>query len=116
MPPKWPHSNWADVWYGPAPFGIRRARIESHLESVPGKQLVIVQYSQNHNPLDEWVYNAPDIANSQVIWARDMGPDENLKLLDHYKNRTVWFVRPDDPSAELIPYCSASYNAESQAQ
>lgn len=104
LPPEWPPSNWNNIWYGPAPFGTERAHIKSHLESLPGKQLVIVQYSQNHNPLDEWVYNAPDIAHAKVIWARDMGPAENLDLIRYYKGRTVWLVQPDKYPAALAPY------------
>ena len=68
------------------------ATVEARLESLPGKQLAIVHYAPDHSPLDEWVYNAPDIAHSKVIWARDMGPAENLDLIRYYKNRTVWLV------------------------
>ncbi len=40
---------------------------------MPSKQLVIVSYSPDHHPADEWVYNESDIENAKVIWARDMG-------------------------------------------
>ncbi len=106
MLPEWPPSNWSDSWYGPGPFGAERARIEAHLEHLPGKQLVIVQYSQDHNPLDEWVYNAADINDSKVIWARDMGPEQNLQLIRYYKNRTVWLVQPDANPPKITPYPS----------
>ncbi|HET8637974.1 MAG TPA: hypothetical protein VFL96_14095 [Acidobacteriaceae bacterium] len=90
--------------YGPNQFGLPRATVESHLASLPGNQLAIVHYSQNHSPLDEWVYNAPDISDAKVIWARDMGPAENLDLIRYYKNRTVWLVQPDKYPAALTPY------------
>ncbi|MFZ0662130.1 MAG: hypothetical protein WAM66_05515 [Acidobacteriaceae bacterium] len=97
--------QWAINWYGPAPqFGLPRATVEAQLEKLPGKQLAIVHYSPGHSPLDEWVYNAPDIDHSKVIWARDMGPDQNLDLIRYYKNHTVWLVQPDDRSSEVTPY------------
>lgn len=103
-PAEFPPTNWFDNWYGPAVYGMPRAQIESHLESLPGKQLVIVRYSEDHNPLDEWVYNAPDIDTSKVIWARDMGPAQNLELIHYYTNRTVWLVQPDTNPASISPY------------
>jgi len=78
-----------------------------------GKQLVIVHYAPDHNPLDEWVYNAPDIADSKVIWARDMGPAENLDLIHYYKGRTVWLVQPDKYPAALTPYTIPEQEAAS---
>jgi hypothetical protein len=54
--------------------------------------------------MDEWVYNAPDIDHSKVIWARDLGPAQNLELIRYYKSRTVWLVQPDtDPIVSPYP-------------
>lgn len=95
---------WVVNWYGPGEFGTERAKVETHLENLPGQQLAIVHYSPSHSSLVEWVYNAPDIDHSKVIWARDMGPEQNLDLIHYYKNRTVWLIQPDDPSSEVAPY------------
>lgn len=105
--------QWAINWYGPNQFGAARATVEARLERLPGKQLAIVHYAPDHSPLDEWVYNAPDIAHSKVIWARDMGAAENLKLIDHYKNRTVWLVQPDSYPNAVIPYTVPEQEAAS---
>jgi hypothetical protein len=70
--PEWPGLQWTDRWYGPDHFGTERARIESEMEQLPGQQLILVRYSALHNPLDEWVYNAADIDDSKVVWAREM--------------------------------------------
>jgi hypothetical protein len=96
--------HWAVNWYGPGEFGVARATVEARLERLPGKQLAIVRYSPGHSPLDEWVYNAPDIDHSKVIWAQDMGAAENLDLIHSYKNRTVWLIQPDSHSSEITPY------------
>jgi hypothetical protein len=100
----WPSASWASVWHGPGHIGVARAQIESELEHLPGKQLVIVRYSADHNSFDEWVYNAADIDNSKVIWAREMSDKENLELMRYYKDRKVWLVQPDLQPARLSPY------------
>ena len=98
----WP--TW--TWYGSEDFGAARAQIQAALEHLPGRQLVIVRYAPTHNPLDEWVYNAADIAASPVIWAREMRTSENLELMRYYKDRTVWLIEPDKHPAEVSPYPS----------
>jgi hypothetical protein len=101
---QWPASEWSGMWDGPGHFGTERAHIESELEKLPGKQLVIVRYSPSHYPIDEWVYNAADIDASKVIWAREMGAAKDIELIRYYKNRTVWLVQPDKQPAEISPY------------
>jgi hypothetical protein len=99
-----PGGEWAAEWYGPGPYGAARARIQSQLQRLPGKQLVIVQYAPAHSPFDEWVYNAADINDSKVLWARDMSPAENLQLIRYYKDRKVWLVQPDTAPVVATPY------------
>jgi hypothetical protein len=91
----WPPSAWTANWYGPGELGEPRVRVLAGLEQQPGKQLVIVRYSKNHNPVWEWVYNAADIENSKVIWAREMDAENNLELIRYYHDRKVWLVQPD---------------------
>jgi hypothetical protein len=102
--PEWPASNWSGAWYGPGAFGASRAQVESSLEALPGKQLAIVRYSSAHYPLDEWVYNGPDIEGSKVIWAREMNGQDDLELIRQYQGRQVWLVQPDTHPAEVTPY------------
>jgi hypothetical protein len=102
--PEYPATNWNCVWYGPDHFGTDRLRVENELEGLPGKQLVIVRYSPQHNPLNEWVYNEPDIDGSKVIWAREMDAAQNRELMSYYKGRTVWLVQPDANPASVSPY------------
>lgn len=96
--------TWSGDWYGPDQIGRVRAAVEQRLEQLPGSQLVIVRYSRQHNPLDEWVYNAPDIDHSKIIWAREMNAASNLELTRYYKDRTVWLVEPDNDPINLSPY------------
>jgi hypothetical protein len=101
---EWPASNWNFTWFGPEHFGIARAQIEAKLAKLPGQQLVIVRYNPDHNPFDEWVYNAPDIDSSKVVWAREMGPEDNRELIQYYAHRKVWLVEPDAVPARISPY------------
>lgn len=102
--PKWPASAWNFNWYGPGEFGKPRTQIQTALEDLPGQHLAIVRYASDHNPLDEWVYNPPDIDGAKVIWAREMRPDEDLQLIRYYPGRRVWLVEPDARPRQVSPY------------
>ena len=94
----------AAMWYGPDDYGTERAQIESRLEQLPGKQLVIVRYCPQRNCLDEWVYNSADIDKSKVIWAREMDAANDFDLIQYYNDRKVWLVRMDTQPATVAPY------------
>ncbi len=102
--PNRPLSTWICNWYGPDLFTSDRVSVVRKLQQDPGKQLAIVRYSPTHDPLDEWVYNAADIDDSKVIWARDMDAAANRELIEHYSHRKVWLVQPDLPQSEVAPY------------
>jgi hypothetical protein len=56
---------------------------------------------------DECVYNSADIDASQIVWARDMGEEKNLELVDYYRgSRKIWLYQPDTDPTALIPYGS----------
>ncbi|MGB9360163.1 MAG: hypothetical protein WCA99_01075 [Candidatus Sulfotelmatobacter sp.] len=90
--PPWPRGN------------LDRAATERELEGMPGRQLVLVCYGRHHNVDWEWVWNGADIDGSRVVWARDMGDDENQELLNYYKDRKVWRVNGDISPPRLEPY------------
>jgi hypothetical protein len=74
------------------------------LEQTPGRHLVIVRYGPNHPLQEEWVYNRADIDAARVVWAREMDPQEERKLLEYFKDRRVWVLTVDQASRRLKPY------------
>jgi hypothetical protein len=80
-----------------------RRPILKQLEEAPGNQLVFVRYGPFH-PLREWISNAADIDRSKVVWALDLGPEEDSKLHGYYQDRTVWLAEPDARPPRLLPY------------
>jgi hypothetical protein len=76
------------------------------LKQQGGQHLIVVRYGPRHSSHQEWVYNEADIDNSRVVWAREMDPARNRRLLEYFKNRHAWLLDVDDDSkpAQLEPY------------
>jgi hypothetical protein len=104
--PRPPHLSpvWLDNNATPSPNQIERSRLLSLLELEHGKQLVIVRYSPDHSPHEEWVYNGADINNAKVVWARELDPAGNTRLIEYFSDRLVWLLQPDENPPRLSPY------------
>jgi hypothetical protein len=83
---------------------VRRIMVARALAEVPGKLLVFVHYQPQHIFQDEWVYNAADIDDATVVWARDLGDEENQKLLRYYPGRLALLLEPDVRPPRLTRY------------
>lgn len=88
----------------PEIWSLQRARILKQLESIEGRQLVIVRYGPSHDPADEWVYNEADIGAARVVWAREMDTQNDSGLLSYFEDRRVWLLEPDKIPVKLEPY------------
>ncbi len=95
-----PYESWDFINRGD-PEG--RIRIQKQLAQAPGKHLVFVRYGPLH-PLLEWVSNAADIDRARLVWALDLGSEENEKLRHYYPDRTAWLVEPDALPPRLSAY------------
>jgi hypothetical protein len=102
------HETWDFINYGD-PEG--RVAIQNQLASLPGKQLVFVRYGPRHM-FHNWIHNAADIDRARIVWARDLGPEENEKLRNYYQDRTLWLVEPDNWPVKLEPYHPAALQFE----
>jgi hypothetical protein len=84
--------------------GWTRARVASQLEQLPGNQLVLVRYAKLHCVHNEWVYNSADIEHAKVVWAREIPGVDMNPLLEYFKGRKMWIVKPDDDHPKLVPF------------
>ena len=86
------------TWGSMYPPSNRRFELERRFKEQGGKHLVLIRYRDHSRPLpihNEWVYNAADIDQSQVVWARELDEEHNRRLLEYFKDRQVWVVDPD---------------------
>jgi hypothetical protein len=84
----------------------RRIYVNRELAKIPGDLLVFVRYQYPQHPFqDEWVYNAADIDHARIVWARDLGAEEDAKLEQYYPGRKAIVLEPDErpPSLEIEP-------------
>jgi len=81
-----------------------RTAIAEKLNHTPGKHLIMVRYTDDHNIHDDWVYNDAEIDKAKVLWARELDPEQNAKLFAYFKDRKIWLVTPDDDNTYLETY------------
>lgn len=90
-----------------AGFGVQRARILDRLAEDGDRHLVLVRYSPDHSAHSEWVYNDADIEDAAVVWAREMGTEQNQELIEYFRERRVWLLVADAETPQLSPYSFA---------
>ncbi|MEI9973655.1 MAG: hypothetical protein WDO73_17370 [Ignavibacteriota bacterium] len=96
-----PYETWDNINHGNPE---RRLAIAEELNRAPGDLLVFVRYAPQHIFQEEWVWNAADIDGAHVVWARDLGPAENAKLVAYYPTRTALLFEPDARPMRLTRY------------
>ncbi len=79
-----------------------RARMQSDLEGQVQPCVVFVEYGPGHSVHDEWVYNGADLASTRVLWARDLGPESNALVMQHYPGRRAYHLRLDVNQAPVF--------------
>ncbi len=98
------YETWDAINHGD-PDG--RIAVNRRLAEAWGKQLVFVRYWPPHRFV-EWVHNAADMDGARVVWARDLGAEENEKLRRYYPDRRAWLLEPDFRPPRLSPYPGAA--------
>lgn len=86
---------------GPAAFKSLRRSLIAQLDAAPGKQLVLVRYSAEHNPYMDFVVNGADFDEERILWARAMGAEADRSLIDYFHDRRIWLLDGDDPTPQL---------------
>ncbi len=98
------------------PHRDARAYIESWLSARPMKHLVIVRYKATHSPNQEWVYNQADIDASKVVWAREMDPESDARLIRYFADRQIWLVEADVLPQHVVRYPGPQPEAANKKQ
>jgi hypothetical protein len=75
---------------------------------MPGQLLVFVRYSPHHIYQNEWVWNEADIDRSRIVYARDLGPQEDETLIHYYPNRKVLLLEPDSSVPQISSFAPAA--------
>jgi hypothetical protein len=96
-----------ESWCCVQPGNQNKARVLETLDKLGGKHLVIVKQKDNPNDFLQWIYNAADIDASQVVWARDLGPEQDRALVRYFHDRRAWLVDPNPQPARLTPFSGA---------
>ncbi len=97
--PRGPLERWA----------AQRAATQRRLESLPGRQLVIVHYRPRHDFYEEWVQNRADPKQAKVVWAREGTTKENCRLIASYSGRMVWLLDADRTQLDkYTPNCAGT--------
>jgi hypothetical protein len=94
-------------WRWPSAVGAKRAKLLRQLEASGGQHLVLVRYTHDHDPGNEWVYNDAAIDASPVVWARELDTASNAKLMRYFEGRRVWLTEPDMQEPVLTLYRDA---------
>ena len=67
-----------------------------------GAHLVIVHYRPGHDIHHEWVQNLADIDGSPIVWAREMNPEADGKLIRCFQGRKIWLLDADARPPKLM--------------
>lgn len=79
-----------------------RARYQESLELEKGRHIVLMDDSPVLERHVTWIHNSADIDNSKIVWARSISPEKDRRLLEYYRDRTVWHVSFEDGEPTLV--------------
>jgi hypothetical protein len=97
------------------PVGFeRRYRIQQQFQASGRKHLIIVHYRSGHSPNQDWIGNGADFDSDPVLWARDLSPESNDRLVQYFKGREAWWVDADAPQLEVVSYSEAKEKLRSR--
>jgi hypothetical protein len=111
-----PLSYWPLQWYGGNPDVVQPASLTAPITKSHRKVLIFVRYGPAHDMGDEWVYNAPDIDNAPIVWAREIDPASDAALIREMSNRSVWLFEPDKHPWNLRPYSPSASDSKATRQ
>ena len=102
-----PSATMAGANFIHADWSGRRAALIARLSALERRQLVIVRYpSPDWDVDEEWVYNGADLDRQRVVFAHDLGTEQNRALFNYYSDRTALLMTFDSASKQehIEPY------------
>jgi hypothetical protein len=97
-----------DIWCCANTGNLAREDIIERLAVLGGRHLVMAHYKWGHVVHSEWVYNAADIDNSNIVFARGMDPVSDRELMEYFKDREVWVLDADQNPVTIKHYKTAN--------
>jgi hypothetical protein len=98
------------------PMSQHRVDLINQLKKDSARDVIVVRYGPDHFPHFIWVYNRADIDASDIIWARDLGEEENHNLFEYYQDRKIWLLEADrwtEGHLTLVPYPKSGHEKKS---
>jgi hypothetical protein len=80
-----------------------RHNLAAQLSADGQRHLLLVRYGPQHNLHQEWVYNPAQIDDAQLVWAREMDPENNRRLIEYFNDRVCHLVLIEGGSPSLQP-------------
>jgi hypothetical protein len=90
------------------PLPEERQAVIEQLAKQGGPDLVLVRYSSDHDPHQEWVYNRADIDRAPIVWAHEMGREQDRAMIEYFHDRRIWLLEPDVTPPRLAPYTAGA--------
>jgi hypothetical protein len=84
-----------------------RGNLVERLLAEPGRDLILLDFRPDYDIHESWAYNAADIDDSPIVWARSLGEEEDARLRAYFADRRVWRVSVGCRTAILMPDESA---------
>jgi hypothetical protein len=78
-----------------------REQLSQRLSAIGGRHVVFVRYDPGHSFHDEWVFNAANVDDAEIVWCRALDGAANDDVIRYYRERTVWLAVVDDNGARV---------------
>lgn len=89
----------ARSWYSTDYQNHDRAKIVGELKKCRGHHLVMVPAYL----ASEWVANEADIDDAKIVWASQLGGEQDRQLFSYFRDRDVWTLNPSPSGIKIVP-------------
>lgn len=95
----------ANFWDSQYVHWVSREKFVPLLEAKPGKHLVLIRYDEPlHSNDNAWTFNLANLKDAKIVWVREASdPNENRRMIEYFKGRTVWLAEPDATPQRITP-------------